>query len=102
MVCSPFYDNVCCIYLNCMMTETNGHITETDWQISSLENASYVCGKKFKGRKLCTRHILRYSDLIKSYYRNLNTGTKGGRITTKDICAPYFINDDVVSLDDIQ
>ena len=40
-------------------------------------------------------------DPVEVNYYNPNTGTKGGRIITKDICAICYINADIVSTDEM-
>ena len=38
---------------------------------------------------------------IEPYYYNPNIGTKGDRIVTKDICAVSYVNDDLVTLNEM-
>mmetsp|Transcript_14019 Transcript_14019/g.30519 ORF Transcript_14019/g.30519 Transcript_14019/m.30519 type:complete len:236 (-) Transcript_14019:86-793(-) len=64
---------------------------------SSLERNGYNCGDKITVGKFYAHRALMCGHPIEPYYHNPNTGTKGGRIVTKDICAVCYVNDDLVT-----
>ena len=70
----------------------------------SLENNGYICGNKIKGGngKFYAKRAIFCGYPIESIYYNPDTGTKGGRIVTKDICAVCYVDDDLVSPDEIK
>ena len=70
---------------------------------AALENG-YVCGDEIKDKSslLYVRAANRCGSYIESQYYNPNTGLKGGRILTTDICAICYGADDIVSADEIR
>ena len=67
-----------------------------------LEHDGYICGMDIKGGKLHCRREALCGHAIKSEYYNPATGTKGGRIETKDICAICYIANDLVAPNEIR
>ena len=67
-----------------------------------LERDGYTCGMDIKGGKLYCRRAVLCGHPIESEYYNPATGTKGGRIVTKYICAIYHIADDLVAPNEIR
>ena len=67
-----------------------------------LERDGFVCGMDIKGGKFYSRRALLCGHPIESEYYNPATGTKGGRIVTKDICAVCYIADDLVTPNEIR
>mmetsp|Transcript_38199 Transcript_38199/g.62502 ORF Transcript_38199/g.62502 Transcript_38199/m.62502 type:complete len:137 (-) Transcript_38199:7-417(-) len=63
----------------------------------TLERKGYNCGDKIGVDKFYARRALMCGHQIESTYYNPNTGTKGGRIITEGICALCYVNDDLVT-----
>ena len=63
----------------------------------SLERKGYNCGDIIGVDKFYARRALMCGHQIESTYYNPNTGTKGGRIVTELICALCYVNDDLVT-----
>jgi len=68
-----------------------------------IERDGFICGGKIKrhNKKFYNRRAVLCGDPIEANYYNPNTGTKGGRIVTEDICAICYINDDIVSTNEM-
>ena len=70
----------------------------------SLENNGYACGRKVKGvsKLFYSRRALMCGHPIEPQYYNPSTGTKGGRIVTKDLCSVCYLDEDLLSQDEIR
>mmetsp|Transcript_6914 Transcript_6914/g.20751 ORF Transcript_6914/g.20751 Transcript_6914/m.20751 type:complete len:193 (-) Transcript_6914:8-586(-) len=70
----------------------------------SLENDTYTCGSKIRGRGkfFYSRRAMKYGFPIEASCYNQSTGTKGGRIVTKDICALCYVDADLVAPNEIR
>lgn len=94
-----------CIYSNNMVGLPGGP-SEAQFEDLQrmLENEGYTCGNRIKGcgKKFYSRRAIRCGDPIESYYYNPNTGTKGGRIVTKNICAVCYVDDDLIAPNQIK
>ncbi len=68
-----------------------------------IDRNRFICGDKIKRRnnKFYNRRSVRCGDPIEANYYNPSTGTKGGRIITKDLCAICYVNADIVSPEEI-
>ena len=70
----------------------------------SLEKNAYTCGSKIKGcgEFFYLRRAMKCSSPIEATYYNPSSGTKGGRVVTKDICAVCYVDADLVSPNEIR
>ena len=63
----------------------------------SLERKGYNCGDKIGVDKFYARRALMCGHWIEYTYYNPNAGTKCGTIVTEGMCALYYVNDDLVT-----
>ena len=92
-----------CIYSNKMVGNKDGPSKKDLERLEILlEKDTYTCGIEMKGGKFFARQSLLCGSPIEFDYYNPQTGTKGGRIVTKDICALCYVNDDLVSPNEIK
>ena len=91
-----------CIFSDKMVGSKDGPTKKEQENLESLlEREGYTCGSEIKGGKFFARQSLVCGSPIESDYYNPQTGTKGGRIVTKDICALCYVSDDLVSPNEI-
>ncbi len=71
--------------------------------LQAWNNANFVCGDKIRrhNQHFYNRRSVRCGGVIEANYYNLNTGTNGGRIFTKDICAICYVDADTVSPEEV-
>ena len=70
----------------------------------TLENDGYSCGDEVKGggKFFYSKRSLRCGDPIESEYYNPGAGTKGGRIETEDVCCICYVDQDLMTPNDIK
>ena len=92
-----------CIYSDKMVGNKDGPSKNDLKNLESLlEKDVYTCGIEIIGGKFFARQSLLCGSPIESDYYNPQTGTKGGRIVTKDICALCYVSDDLVAPNEIK
>ena len=93
------------VYSHCMIGVKDAlKVKDRENRSRTLENDGYSCGDEVKGggKFFYSKRSLRCGDPIESEYYNPGAGTKGGRIETEDVCCICYVDQDLMTPNDIK